>query len=66
MEFLFGAVIIILEIVALIDVIRGGLPGPKKVLWAILVLFIPVLGLILYFLVGRPEQTQSAREVTRT
>ncbi|UCC95276.1 MAG: PLDc N-terminal domain-containing protein [Candidatus Omnitrophota bacterium] len=54
MEFLIGIVILILDIVAVADAIRGSLSAEKKILWVALIIFLPVLGLILYYLLGRP------------
>jgi hypothetical protein len=53
MEFLFGILILILNVVAIVDAIKGSLPVEKKALWVILILFLPALGLMLYYLVGK-------------
>lgn len=48
-------VILVLDIVAIIDVIRSSMTTGKKVLWIILILVLPVIGLILYFFIGRKK-----------
>ena len=50
---LVATVILIADIVAIISVLggRGGIL--HKVLWTALIVFLPVIGLIIYFLVGR-------------
>ncbi|MBF0217218.1 MAG: PLDc N-terminal domain-containing protein [Candidatus Omnitrophica bacterium] len=60
MEFLMLAVVVILEIVAMIDVLRSYLPIAKKLLWITLILIVPVLGVILYFLLGKPDYQETA------
>lgn len=60
MEYLFGLLILILNIIAIVDAIRGGLTIDKKILWIVLILLLPVLGMLLYFLLGKkslPRQT---------
>ncbi len=44
---------IILWIVAIVDIIKSSAPGNTKILWLIIVLVLPFLGTILYFLIGR-------------
>lgn len=60
MEWLLGVLLIVLEIVAIVDLLRGRLKAAKKALWIILIIVLPVLGLFLYFLLGRAEKVQSA------
>lgn len=49
-----GTVIIILDIVALFDLLGDEARSVTgKVLWALLIIFFPVGGVILYFLFGR-------------
>ncbi len=48
-----GFIILILDIVALVEVIGSNRSTGKKVLWALLIFFFPLGGLILYYLFGR-------------
>ena len=48
-----GLIILILDIIALIEVVGSERSTGDKVLWALLIIFFPVLGLILYYLFGR-------------
>lgn len=50
---LIGLVILILEIVAIIEIFKSGKPMVEKLLWTLLILFAPVIGLIIYFFLGR-------------
>ena len=55
MKGLLSLVILVLDIVAIIDVIRSSMDTGKKILWIILILVLPIIGLILYFFIGRKE-----------
>lgn len=53
-------VVAVLEIVAIVDVLRSLLPTAKKILWILLIVIVPVIGFILYFLLGKSEQKSEA------
>ncbi len=50
---ILGILIAVLDIVALFDVLFSIRPAIEKLLWVIVILLLPVLGLLLYFLFGR-------------
>ena len=51
---LCGTLIVVLDIVALIDLLGGDdYEAAGKVLWALLIVFFPILGVLLYFFFGR-------------
>lgn len=47
---------VLLPVFALISIIRNEFEGNNKLLWVIVVIFIPYLGSILYFLIGRNKK----------
>lgn len=49
---LLGLIILFFDIWAIIRVIQSSAGAGAKALWIILILFLPVLGLILWFLLG--------------
>jgi hypothetical protein len=49
---LVGLLILIADVWAIINVIQSGTTTGKKVLWVVLILVLPVLGLILWLLLG--------------
>ncbi|MDP8262354.1 MAG: PLDc N-terminal domain-containing protein [Candidatus Ancaeobacter aquaticus] len=55
MKTLFGLLVLVLDIVAIVDCIKGSLPKGKKILWIILIILLPVVGMILYFLLGKQK-----------
>lgn len=50
---ILGLLILILDIIAIVDVLKSSMDTGKKVLWVILVLLLPVIGMVLYFLIGK-------------
>ncbi|MBL8012514.1 MAG: PLDc N-terminal domain-containing protein [Candidatus Omnitrophica bacterium] len=50
---ILGLIIFVFDIIAIMDVIKSSYDGTKKALWIILILLLPFLGMILYFLLGR-------------
>jgi hypothetical protein len=48
------AAIFIFWIVALINILRNDFKGPnEKLIWIVVVIFVPFLGSVLYFAIGR-------------
>jgi len=50
---ILGLIVLVLDIWAIIDCVKSSKSTGHKALWIILVLVLPVIGLILYFLMGR-------------
>jgi hypothetical protein len=50
---LIGTVILILDIFAIVSVLMGSSEPMRKLLWIVLILLLPVVGVVLYFLIGR-------------
>ena len=65
--FLFGGGILITLVVivfiflfpllALISALTSTFPGNEKILWVVLIIFLPFLGSLLYFLIGMNQRT---------
>ena len=53
-----SAVILILAALALVRVARSHVVGIARVLWVLLLLFVPVVGTICWFLVGSGPQVE--------
>lgn len=54
MIILFGFLLgILLPIIAIVDIIRSRINENDKVVWIIIIILIPILGSILYFLLGQ-------------
>jgi len=49
---ILGLVILALDIWGVINVISSGASIPAKVVWILLILILPVIGLIVWFLAG--------------
>jgi hypothetical protein len=50
---LAGILLFVLLVWAIVDLIRKDYPTEKKVIWLLVILIIPYLGAILYFILGR-------------
>ena len=46
-------IILVIDIVVIIDIIRSSKDTEKKILWIIAVVFLPVLGPILYYVIEK-------------
>lgn len=52
MNGLVGLIILVLSIWAIINIVKSNIEVGKKVLWVLLILFLPVIGLIIWALLG--------------
>ena len=50
---LVGTVILLLDIFAVVSVLLGSSEVLRKVLWIAVIFLLPVVGMVLYFLIGR-------------
>lgn len=52
MEGLLGLLILIADIYAIIKIIQSSASGFKKLIWVLIVIVLPIIGLIAWFFVG--------------
>jgi len=50
-------IIIPLWIIALVDILKSEFKGNDKIIWLIVVIVLPVVGAILYFLIGKKQKS---------
>ncbi len=50
---LFGLVVFILDVIAIVEVLKSNRDTVSKLLWILLILMLPLLGLLIYYLAGR-------------
>ena len=50
---LLGTVIAVLDVIAIISILLGSARIGHKVLWIVVVLVFPLVGMLVYYLVGR-------------
>ncbi len=50
-----GLIILVLDIIAIVDCVKSSMETGMKVLWIVLIILLPIIGLILYFLLGRKK-----------
>ena len=49
---LFGLIVLVLDIVALVSLLKSGADAGTKILWVILIVLLPLVGMIVYFVMG--------------
>ena len=47
-----GLIVFILDIIAIISVLKSGIEPVMKLVWILLILLLPVVGMVLYFVIG--------------
>lgn len=52
---LIGLVVLVLDIVAVLDVWKSNKDQTKKILWTLLILLAPLIGLVIYYLMGKEK-----------
>jgi hypothetical protein len=48
--------VLILPLLALISVLTNEFQGNEKIIWVLIIIFLPFLGSVLYFLIGRDKR----------
>jgi hypothetical protein len=52
---LLGLVVLVLDIIAIIDLFKSSKDIGSKILWLILILLLPLVGMVLYFVVAKKK-----------
>ena len=47
-----GLLILVLDIIAILNIVQSGLEPVMKLVWVLIVLLLPVIGMILWFVIG--------------
>jgi hypothetical protein len=50
---LVGLIVLVLDVFAIVEIVKSGDDNAKKALWVIVILLLPVVGLILWYFLGR-------------
>jgi hypothetical protein len=57
LEFIFGIIVLILDIWAIVNVIGSSASTGAKVLWVLLIIILPVVGFIIWYFAGPRSRT---------
>jgi hypothetical protein len=49
---LVSLIILVLDVIALVSLLKSSADTATKILWALLIILLPVIGMVLYFLLG--------------
>ncbi len=52
---LLGLIILVLDIIAIVQIVKSSKTTGNKILWLLLVILLPIIGLVLYFLIGNKK-----------
>jgi phosphotransferase system glucose/maltose/N-acetylglucosamine-specific IIC component len=52
---LVALLILIIDVIVVIDILKSNKDNEKKMLWIIAVVFLPILGPILYYFIGKKQ-----------
>lgn len=52
---IIGLLIFVVDIIAILDCLKSNKSAGEKTLWIILILVLPLVGLIAYYLVGKKQ-----------
>lgn len=52
---LIGLLILIIDVIVVLDILKGNKDNEKKILWIIAVIFLPVVGPVLYYFIGKSK-----------
>jgi hypothetical protein len=47
-----GLAILVLDVIAVVSLLRSGADSHTKLLWLVLIVLLPLVGMLLYFLMG--------------
>ncbi len=50
---ILGMIVLVLDVIAIVSLLMGRSSVGHRLLWILLVLFLPFIGMLLYFLFGR-------------
>lgn len=56
---LFGLIILVLDVYAMLQVLASNASPLKKVIWVLVIFFLPVLGLLIWYVAG-PKKNLAA------
>ena len=57
-QIIFVFLIFLFPLLALISVLKNQFQGNDKIIWVLLIIFLPFLGALLYFLIGRNKRVR--------
>ncbi len=47
----------VLWVIALVDILKSNFRNDNKLIWILVVVFLPIIGAVLYFIIGRKQKT---------
>jgi len=60
LEFVLGLIVLALDIWAIVNIVGSAESTGAKVLWTLLIIFLPIIGFIIWFFAGPRSRTAPA------
>ncbi len=55
MYYVLGLLYLIISIVMILEIIKAEVPNSTKILWIVVILVLPYIGILLYYFIGRQK-----------
>lgn len=55
MKGIIGIICLVLAVIATLEIVKSGKDTGKKVIWLLVVWLLPIIGVILYYVVGKKQ-----------
>ena len=55
MYYVLGLLYLIISIVMILEIIKAEVPNSTKILWIVVILELPYIGILLYYFIGRQK-----------
>ncbi len=53
MYYVLGLLYLVISIVMILEIIKAEVPNSTKILWIVVILVLPYIGILLYYFIGR-------------
>lgn len=60
MEIVFGLIVLALDIWAIVNIVGSAATAGTKILWALLIIVLPIIGFVIWFFAGPRSGTSTA------
>ncbi len=55
-------IFLVVPLIALVDILKSDFEGNNKIIWVLVLLFLWIIGAILYFIIGRDQKIKNKIE----
>lgn len=55
MWWILGLLYLVISIVMILEIVKAEVPNSTKILWIVVILVLPYVGILAYYFIGRPK-----------